>query len=183
MNDIERGRRAPGETGLDHLLRDFFESEMPFELRRHTGAQQRASGDPADPSLRTGWRRKRTLWGLTAVAACLLVVVAALSLPLSTREADSSRSTAARPSTDSANETAPPLVDAPSPVETAVPELEVTVFEDSEVIEYYETADGPVEQRSKLRIRNVSIYLPQSGSKVDVTLPELDIEIFPIKDD
>lgn len=47
----------------------------------------------------------------------------------------------------------------------------------------YDTAEGPVEQRMERRIRNVSIYDPETGSRLEVTIPEVTIEIFPIEDD
>lgn len=196
MNKTDRGFDSPGDTNVDLLLREFFEREMPPELRRPPELPRPASRERANRDTARGVARQKSEWpALTVLAGYLLLSAAALSLPLFP-SADGSRHSdggagkrdgqAASAQTVASSDTTPNRGSTPdrgTEPASATAELEVSVSENIEAIERYDTAGGPVEQRSKLRIKNVSIYDPETGSKVELMLPELDIEIFPIEED
>lgn len=187
MNETESAFGPADDANVDTLLREFFDREMPAELRGRSDLPPRAR-----PKIARAPGREKSEWpALTVLAGYLLLSAAALSLPLFP-SSDGSQHSAGLPVKPVDGEGGPASAQTAASAaasnrlitpDSATAELEVSVSKDIEAIERYDTVNGPVEQRSKLRIKNVSIYDPETGSKVELTLPELDIEIFPIDDE
>jgi hypothetical protein len=147
---------------MDVLLKEFFEHEVPSELRQTVAAPQRVSvRSSAHPQDRrpTGWL------GLSAVAGSLLTVTILLSQPPvgSTPMGPVASSPKSKPKVDGIAAAAPENIDG----------------QDTSDVEIFDKANGPVEQR----IKNVLILNSDMGAGIEMLLPELEIEIFPIDDD
>ena len=176
MNKNKSGKHTSSDANMDALLKEFFDKEMPAELRGQTEMPLAVSRHGSRSEVRTADSRKAGWLGLSVGGGCLLTVVVALSLPSSQQLTDSDPSVALPAVSDS--------TDSSGHAEATAVDIDSSGTTDGvEVVERYDTVNGPVEQRSKLRIKNVSIYDPETGSKVELLLPELDIEIFPIEDD
>ena len=174
MNNFESGRSSWRDQELDALLYDFFRNELPEELRGLPSHSE-------TPSMTSSPRRREQtalalVIGLTAVAASLLLAVSALWSPPANRTGASpdqfvgtvvpaGGSLAKRSETED-----PPSGGSPAPMEQLV-------------IERYDTATGPVEQRTNVRWTNVSVFEPESGTEVDVMIPEVNIEVYEIEDE
>jgi hypothetical protein len=169
---------------LDVLLEDFFRHELPEELR-DLPPRSRTSLAANSWDLEYLGDSKRNVRnqtgfapviGLAAVAVVLLLAVSALWVPSVNRTGQSPERFAGpvgpaaglQPERSGADEL--PYEVWPSPLESLV-------------VERYETATGPVEQRTNLRWTNVSVFEPESGTEVEVIIPELSIEIFEIDDE
>ena len=174
MNNFESGRSSWRDQELDALLYDFFRNELPEELRGLP------SHPETPPMTSTPRRREQTalalVIGLTAVAASLLLAVSALWSPPVNRTGASPHRFVRTvvPAGGSLAERSeiedPSNAGSPAPMEQLV-------------IERYDTATGPVEQRTNVRWTNVSVFEPESGTEVDVMIPEVNIEVYEIEDE
>ncbi len=170
MNNFECDRSSWGDQQLDVLLTDFFLNELPEELR------DLPSGSEVSSTTSMVTRRKRTAFapviGLTVVAATLLLAVLVVWSPSANRPE--------QPSHRLVGNTAFAVRPLPERSVDDKPPVEIPL--ESLMIERYETASGPVEQRTNVRWTNVSVFEPESGAEVEVMIPELSIEIFEIND-
>ena len=151
---------------MDALLKEFFAHEVPAELQQTADAPQPVS---VHTEARSRGRRLTPWLGLSVVAGSLLAVAILLSQP------SPQSPTHSEPAGPIANSTEPKL-EADGSV--AAEEANVDGQYSSDV-EVFDRANGPVEHR----IKNVLILDPDAGTGVEMLLPELEIEIFPIDDD
>lgn len=179
MNNFDHGRTSESDARLDSFLTEFYRRELPDELSCVSDRPLRSV--PA-AIVEPGYVRRRGLVGAAIVAASLLAAFSAF-------RTHTDRNQPPHPTVVDGNRTnvSPPHepVVAPSPTVKPTETAGYSVSERTVPIErfQYDTSDGPVEQRTKLKTTSVSIIDPQTGAKVEVTLPELTIEIFPIDDE
>jgi hypothetical protein len=151
------------EGDVERLLRGFYREEMPASLRE----QRRAVSAPVRTETSSG--AGLLVLGLLVSAACLFFAVLVFSPgEEEPRLADGTNSPDAAPAADS-TETHP---DASSVAETAPVHERVR----------YDTESGPVEQRTNLSWKNVSVE-DETGEGVEVMIPELQIDVFPIDEE
>jgi hypothetical protein len=143
------------EQELDQLLHEFFAQEMPREL-----AEPRPAISVRIAPRETSPQRSRSAAAAVAAMACVLGIVAFLA------RSDS-------PTSPLAAETQPETPSATSPLPD---------WDNGEIIERKTllTEQGPVEERSHLKYRRVTVEDPETGRKVEVLLPELEIELRPL---
>lgn len=174
MNHSESGRSSWSDQELDALLYDFFRRELPEELR------DLPSHSEAPPGTSSPKRREQAVLapviGLMAVAASLLLALSAFwSFPVN-RNPESSHGLAgagmptAGDVTARSGREAAPYEGTPAPMEQLV-------------IERYETDTGPVEQRTNIHWKTMPVFEPDSGTEVEIMIPEVKIEVFEIDDD
>jgi hypothetical protein len=166
MSQTEIGSDSFSDANMDGLLKEFFEHEMPADLRQATAAPRRVSDDTR--MHRRDGRLTRWL-GLSVVAGSLLTVTILLSQPSSQSPNDSAPEGPVAGSQESKPETDGTVVSENTNVDR----------QDSSDDEIFDRANGPVEWR----IKNVLILDSDTGTGVEMLLPELEIEIFPIDDD
>jgi hypothetical protein len=151
---------------MDALLKEFFAREVPAELRQTADV-------PRLVSVRTAAHKhhqRQSGWlGLSVVAGSLLTMTILLSQPPSPPQVDSVPAELVANSVEVK----------PEAVDIVAAEGANVDGQDTSDVEIFDKANGPVEQR----IKNVLILDPDAGTGVDMLLPELDIEIFPIDDD
>jgi hypothetical protein len=170
-------------------------SNPPAPARHQTVVATLPSETPRVPSRRAG------LGVITAAAAVVGAGLLLVSMPRSDFEiarterasragADSAGSSSvaassADRSSGSREATRPQSSKPEAPVVIPAREgsIEYSVTERDEPVEtrFLETEHGPVEQRSRRRITNVSVIDPETGNKVEVEFPEVQVEIFPIE--
>ena len=186
-NDPRRPGRSDGD--LDTLLTDFFAREMPAELRDlsdvetspHSHPRLAAINDRGSSLIETRSASRSTaaaLWRPAALAlAVLLAVVVFRGGPTGVRPTPPETASAELGATSSREKSE-------NTAATGSREVDYSVTERLEPVERftYETGTGPVEQRTDVRVTNVSVFEPASGAKVEVELEELNIEIIPIED-
>lgn len=148
------------DAQVERLLVNFFSAELPEEFHGRVTVS-RAPATPGRPS--------RPL----PAGACVAAAAAVLVLGWAGLQYESGGRTlpvlaSAQPAGPKPSATSPPSVSESTPV------LESTV------VERYETSSGPVEQRTEIRWSNVSVIEPETGSELEMLLPELSIEVFEI---
>jgi hypothetical protein len=166
MSQIEPGPDSSSDAKMDALLKEFFANEVPAEFRQTADSPQPVS---VHNEARSRGRRLTRWLGVSVVAGSLLTVAILLSQPSSQSPTPS--------------EPARPIASSPE----LKPEADdIVAAEDANVdgqdttdVEIFDSANGPVEQR----IKNVLILDPDAGTGIEMLLPELEIEIFPIDDD
>lgn len=144
------------EPELERLLQDFFARELPRELRDPQPVPRLRILSPAPNG-----HQSRFAAVAVVAAACVLAFVVLLA-----------RTDPA--TTPVANDAGPA-----EPRETSpLPD-----WDDGEPIERKTllTEQGPVEERSHLKYRRVTVEDPETGRKAEVLLPELDIELRPLE--
>lgn len=191
LSDVPPGDAHLSDELVERLLREHFARVMPAEFRAPAGSEN--SGGNAPTVLRTLPPSKRFAGrAIVGVATAALVLIAAGLLiqfpgaPVPDRRSAATSDSA--PASGAADEPArakhlagdSPLIVLPTEGGRSV---EYSVTERDEPVETFrmETEHGPVEQRSRRKITNVSVIDPETGEKVEVELPELTIEIFPIE--
>jgi len=181
MNNFEHNRTSQSDDRLDSFLTEFYHRELPDELSAVSDRSVRSAKAAIIETPRLG---RRGLIGTAIVAASLLAAFSAFQIdtnpdqPSHPTVADVQRAEMRQHPGDA------PVV-APHPAARTAETAGYSVSERTTPIErfQYDTSDGPVEQRTNLKTTSVSIIDPETGAKVEVTLPELTIEIFPIDDD
>lgn len=146
------------EQELDQLLHEFFAQEVPRELAEPRPALSVRVAPPE-----TSPQRSRSAAAAVAAMACVLGIVAFLARSNSPASPSAPVATEAQPETPT---TTSPLPD----------------WDNGEIIERKTllTEQGPVEERSHLKYRRVTVEDPETGRKVEVLLPELEIELRPL---
>ncbi len=169
MHNSERKSTEWSEPRIESLLSEFYEAEMPPGLRVEASRAPAITG--RRPVAASGTRPIAALAGLIAVAICLAAVVGPLWRQGLTPSA---------PSTALA-----PQQIGPGDSNTPESVVESFVSETEQPIERlrYDTETGPVEQRTNLRWTNVSIRDQESGEDVELMIPELQIDVFPIDEE
>lgn len=167
---------SPEEAEFDELLRDFFAGEMPAEMRRF-------DGDAPEPHVRgnsvaSPRGRHAAFVQLSAVALCLLLAGFALWVSTNRRNNPAPVDSIV----DSHDAPAPDVM--PNLAQHADRPAGFSLSEKVEPVESltYDTINGPVQQRTNLKTTNVSFIEPGTGDLLELTVPELTIEIFPIDD-
>jgi len=173
MTRSDRNSSSLDDAQVEEILHRFFAREVPAEFRTEV-----APAEPERPATRVSERPARS-WALPGVAA-LAIMLAASALWIAT----------VRGPHDAGG---PPVVihADPLPVDqplgsgaAAMRPVAYSLSESVKPVESlrYDSATGPVEQRTRLNTTNVSIFEPETGELLELTVPELVIEIFPIDD-
>ncbi len=182
-SDAIRRERSPlRDDQMERILEDFFRREMPPALRgvrAELRVELRASTMPATfRGAGAAGERSRAAGlagvGATALALCLGAVMLRTSPPQS-RTDRSPVATSARPNTATAKGAVGR--DRLGDEHRKIGSRAGGVAPDGLAGE-----DGPVELRPDQRVRKVWTTDPETGDRVEVELPELTIEIVPIKD-
>ena len=181
MNESERRQHILGEDELEQVLRDFYEREVPEEFGSapvpHELPRILPDSQPQKSTRRTAARVAAAI----GVAGCLLSISITWREPPDVAVAPM----AAAPVQSGVDEQQQGTT---TPVRGAVPAVsdlfDVALFARSEPVDrqIYETADGPVEQRTDLVWTDVSYYEPDSGADVQWSLPTVRIKITPLTD-
>ena len=163
MHNSERKSTEWSKPRIESLLSEFYEAEMPVGLRAEASRVPAVSTSVARPIAALG--------GLVAAAICLAVVVGPLWRQGLTPTAPSA--------------VAEPEQLGPGESNRSGSVVESFVSETEQPIERlrYDTETGPVEQRTNLRWTNVSIRDQESGEDVELMIPELQIDVFPIDEE
>ncbi len=184
-------RPPMSEAAVEQLLGRFFAREVPADLPRGDDVGSRTFGSVppvvvhASSLAQTSTERSSSLRpaarsssGAVSIVAAAAVLLAVIALFRGSPRIDGMART--RPTGTSVRSSS--VADSAAPAESNIGGLSV-----SERIEPVETfrfdsEHGPVEQRSERRITNVTVMDPETGSRVELELPELTIEIIPIKE-
>lgn len=170
------------EDELEQVLRDFFNGEIPKELSAGTSPCGQPPAGVEARQKRFG-RRTAGLVAATIAAAGFLFTV---SLARHRSDAIPNGPIVVEVPRQSNTDQPVAVVDQAQPIdalemEAPVP-LDVAMFDRTEPLDrqIYDTADGPVEQRTDLVWTDVSYCEPQSGANVQWSLPAIKIEVFPL---
>lgn len=162
------------DAEIDALLKDFFKHEMPADLQQDASAPQLVTvsrgtvvGDPHNG----GWL------GISVVVASLVTIVLLLERPV-TNLYDGT----AGPSTLNSSTTGLAGGEPVVPASAAKADVEISVNKVDNDVDQFNAVKGPVELNNKIRIKNVTVPDPETGTEVEL-FPELEIEIFPIDDE
>jgi hypothetical protein len=186
MNPRDHEETAWSDAEFDALLTAFFRNEMPHELRtlpEPTAPQPTVSGRP---------RHQAGAYGLLAAASLGLLWAGAALWSPRTSPTDVAQ-VEEKPSNQASRveQSMPPAngLDSRSPAtrvllpEESPPVLHQFVgdgLEPTERVEY-QTSQGPVEQRTGVRWTPVSVRDAASGNQVEIMLPEVMIEVYPLE--
>ncbi len=188
MSKHERDQSSRSKQELDSLLSQFFQKEMPEELRNPSvPAEAPASTAP------TNKRRRQTgLFSIFAVTAVMLMIVSVIWKPFQNSDNSESGYSMLKNSPtiedlggiDSVSNTlntahSDILTRSSSPIylfSSSPNSSEYTQFV-SETVELYETPEGPVEQRNRFYESKKIVVDPQTGMGITYTFPELQIDI------
>lgn len=166
MSDEERQASPLADERLDVLLTDFYRREIPADL---LARRPRTVATPTVSRTGRGVSQRAAGAALLIACACLLLTVGLLSVSPSPIEEDSAPARLLGQGVDGVDD-ASNVVESSDEAERRLGPIDVP-------------ADAPVEVRSKMGLRNVIIHDPWSGSEVEVVVPGLDIEIYPIEDE
>jgi hypothetical protein len=180
MNQSESQQHGWSDQELEEILQDFFEHELPDQFDITLAASCSVADGSGGPPRRT---IRRTAALIAGIVAAVGFVVSLLWVPRGTRQTDHRIVIAPildLPSESVSDHDRPAVVVPTMPV--AFDDLAVAVYADSEPLDWqiYETASGPVEQRTDVAWTNLSYYEPETGANVEWWLPELTIEITPL---
>jgi hypothetical protein len=188
MSKQERDPQSRNEQKLDSLLSQFFQQEMPEELRNPSV--------PVEVSERVVSTKKKMrqagLFSIFAVTAVILLLASVVWKPFHNSENSEpghemlGASRAISDSGDNIPESNSPIVTrmeiqprSPSSnylFSSSPSSSEYTQFV-SETVERYETPEGPVEQRNTFYTSKIIVVDPETGTGITFSMPELQIEI------
>lgn len=182
MSKLERDQSSWNDQELDSVLSQFFQKEMPEELRKPSVPVEISKH--ATP-MKKG-RQQTGLFSIFAVTAVMLLIVSVVWKPF--RNPENSEPVhlmpgVSQPISDSTHPRIPAASDIltrPSSLNylfsSSLNSSEYTQFV-SETVEQYETPEGPVEQRNTYYTSKKIVVDPQTGLGVTLTIPELQIDI------
>lgn len=164
MNERNLNVTPADSDRWEPLLSEFFAQEVPESLRDLEAL-------PATAVFSVG-RRNRSqsrAAALVAAAAAVVLMTVALGTPPGPQRPTGVHSP--RVETVAAESNARNAIS--SPAEPA---------QESWLVEHFETPEGRVEYRERVRWTEVSVVEPETGAEKDLLLPELDIEVFPLEE-
>ena len=188
MSKHERDQSSWNGQELDSLLNQFFQQEMPEELRNPSVSVE-ASAHAAPTQKR---RRQTGLFSIFAVTAVILLIVSVVWKPFQNPDHSEpghamqgvSRSIGDLGESISASK---PLLTAPTKLLPRSPSSKYLFSSSpnsseytqlvSETVDRFETPAGRVEQRNTFYVSKKIQVDPRTGMGVNFTFPELQIEI------
>jgi hypothetical protein len=179
MNRSERDPASFDDAQVERLLEHFFAHEMPPEL---AGANtQSAATRAGERAARGGDVKKSASWTMPALAALTLGLSACMLWIAATRHAGPGTAAPGDHREDYGTEWG---FGAAAPVNSPAAAIPYSFSQNVKPVESlrYDTLHGIVEQRTNLNTTSVSFIEPETGDLLELTMPELVIEIFPIDD-
>jgi hypothetical protein len=171
MKKSDEGSASIDDAKVDEILREFFARELPPEFAN-------AASDVVTSRAASDVKRSAS-WTMPALAALTLSLAACVFWIAGTRRP------AAGPDAlspiDLGTEWGASVPTPAGPIGAAVPYSFSQNVRPVEALRY-DTLHGVVEQRTNLNTTNVTFIEPETGDLLELTLPELVIEVFPIDD-
>ncbi len=181
MKESESRQHILQQDELEQVLRDFFEKELPEEFREPPSLNEIPVAE-LEPHP-TGQRKLiRSLAGLAAAVVAAAGFLLSVSNLQPRRDVEPVEPTVAVRKVDPSRSLAERVRKIADKVAAQPPLADVATFARTEPLErqIYDTADGPVEQRTDIVWTNVTYYEPQAAADVQWSLPALTIEIIPL---
>ena len=188
MSKQKRDPQSRSDQELDSLLSQFFQKEMPEELRNPSVPAEASERPPSTKNK----SRQTGLFSIFAVTAVILLIVSVVWKPF--RQSDHSEPDHEMPGASRAMSDLGEAISESNSLDVTRMEIlswppssnylfssspnssEYTQFV-SETVERYETPEGPVEQRNTFYTSKKLVIDPKTGTGITFTIPELQIEI------
>lgn len=170
MNRSDTDNSIMRDEKLERLLREFFRSEMPAPLREDSPLSLASDAASRPPS------RRRSKAAAVVVAACAVLSLSVF-MP---RGADRS----SIPPVGAGSRVSGHRAEGVDPLSPREREPAVLVDERVEPLrrDVVETDSGPVERRIHQRTTTVTVDDPETGTRLQWGIPELEIELVPLDD-
>ncbi|WP_145172635.1 hypothetical protein [Gimesia aquarii] len=200
MKPFDTSGMLENDDELESVLREYFQQEMPLELQELSdisdeeyekqAKQVSKLGNEVPDSFGKKPRRQFKLSMLmTGVCACLIVAVVVFTrirpvenIPVVNRPinvpTELSKTDHVSDNSHSVNsETL--VVDHGNVPKEMTPDVNKSVHESIDIT-LYNTEFGPIEQKTELLWTNITFQNPETGTNVEMSMPELTIDFVPV---
>lgn len=200
MKPFDTSGMLENDDELESVLREYFQQEMPLELQELSdisdeeyekqAKQVSKLGNELPNSFGKKPRRQFKLSMLmTGVCACLIVAVVVFTrirqeenIPVVNRPINvpthlSKADTVSDHSKTINSETV--VVDHGNVPKEMTPDINKSVHESIDIT-LYNTEFGPIEQKTELLWTNITFQNPETGTNVEMSMPELTIDFVPV---
>lgn len=207
MKPYDTSGMLESDDELESVLREYFRQEMPLELQdladvsdeefeKHF-SRRAESGNESPDHHSVAPRRDRFKQGSLFAAICVCLIAGVIGFTQFQQAETDPGLTDFTPETPATvespepapvsmtPESAPAEPEALAVIDQGNSSLEMTseidkTIQESIDITLYNTESGPVEQRTEISWRNFSVQNPETGSNVELSMPELTIDFVPV---